>query len=168
MSVGALTESGDTVTADVTTNGSITATGTFTPAGEVGEEIAVTVIDNSSVSTEITARMRSKGGVISITVVSANDNTKTDTVTYDVAKVYAIELAELSKVGDIVSGSITTNDTAYTPAVTLDGTDVDPSLITVTSNSISVDVTGLTGLLSITVTCDTDSTKSDTKTFTLI
>ena len=168
MSVGALTESGDTVTADVATNGTITATGTFTPTGEVGERIAVTVTDNSSVSAEITAEMRSKGGIISITVVSDNDNTKTDTVTYDVAKVYTINLTELSKVGDIVSGSITTNNTTYTPTVTLDGAKVDPSLITATSSSISVDVTGLTGLLSITVTCDTDGTKSDTKTFTLI
>ena len=167
MSAGALTESGDTVTADVTTNGTFTAVGTFTPTGEVGENLAVTTTNNS-VSAEITAEMRSKGGVISITVTSVEDNTKTDTVTYDVAKVYTIELAELSKVGDIVSGSITTNDTAYTPTVTLDGTNVDSSLITATSSSISVDVTGLTGLLSITVTCDTDSTKSSTKTFTLI
>ena len=167
MSAGALTESGDTVTADVTTNGTFTAVGMFTPTGEVGENLAVTTTNNS-VSAEITAGMRDKGGVISITVTSVEDNTKTDTVTYDVAKVYTINLTELSKVGDIVSGSVTTNNTTYTPTVTLDGTDVDPSLITATSSSISVNVTGLTGLLSITVTCDTDPTKSSTKTFTLI
>ena len=167
MSAGALTESGDTVTTDVTTNGTFTAVGTFTPTGEVGENLAVTTTNNS-VSAEITAEMRNKGGVISITVTSVEDNTKTDTVTYDVAKVYTIDLAELSRVGDTVSGSVTTNDTTYTPIVTLDGTNVESSLITATTNSISVDATGLTGLLSITVTCDTDPTKSSTKTFTLI
>ena len=167
MSAGALTESGDTVTADVTTNGTFTAVGTFTPTGEVGENLAVTTTNNS-VSVAITENMRIKGGAISITVTSVEDNTKTDTVTYNVTKVYTINLTDLSRVGDTVSGSITTNNTTYTPTVTLDGTNVDSGLITATSSSISVDVTGMTGLLSITVTCDTDPTKSSTKTFTLI
>lgn len=167
MSAGALTESGDTVTADVTTNGTFTAVGTFTPTGEVGENLAVTTTNNS-VSAEITAEMRSKGGVISITVTSVEDGTKTDTVTYNVAKVYTINLGDLSRTGDIVSGTVTTNNTTFTATATLDGVDVDASAITTTLSGVEVDVTGLgTGELSVTVTCDTDPTKSATKTFTL-
>lgn len=167
MSVGALAENGDTVTADVTTNGTFTAVGTFTPTGEAGENLAVTTTANS-VSAEITAEMRATGGVISITATSVEDGTKTDTVTYNVTKVYTINLADLARVGDIVSGTVTTNNTTFTATATLDGVDVDASAITTTLSGVEVDVTGLgTGELSVTVTCDTDPTKSATKTFTL-
>lgn len=167
MSVGALTESGDTVTADVTTNGTFTAEGTFTPTGGAGENLAVTATTNS-VSAEITAEMRATGGTISITVTSKEDGTKTDTTEYTVAKVYTINLADLARVGDIVSGTVTTNNTTFTATASLNGVGVDPSAITTTLSGVEVDVTGLgTGELSVTVTCDTDPTKSATKTFTL-
>lgn len=170
MSVGALTESGDTVTASVTTNGTFTARGTFTPTGGTGEDLAdsdITITANS-VSVGIDAGMRATGGTISITVTSIEDETVTDTVTYDVAKVYTINLGDLSRTGDIVSGTVTTNNTTFTTTATLGSVDVDASAITTTLSGVEVDVTGLgTGELSVTVTCDTDPTKSATKTFTL-
>lgn len=167
MSVGTLTENGDTVTADVTAVGDFTATGTFTPTGGTGENLAVTKTDNS-VSAEITAEMRATGGTISITVTSTDDGTITDTTEYTVVKVYTINLADLTRVGDIVSGTVTTNNTTFAATAALDGVAVDASAITTTLSGVEVDVTGLgTGELSVTVTCNTDPTKSATKTITL-
>lgn len=153
----------------MTTNGTFTAVGTFTPAGGVGENLAVTTTDNS-VSAEITAEMRATGGEISITVTSINDSTKTDTVTYTVAKVYTINLADLTQDGNTVTGAVTTNNTTFSVVATSNGTAIDDSNITKTDSSVSVDVTGYTAndVISITVTCDTDNTKSATKTITLV
>ena len=167
MSVGALTENGDTVTADVTANGTFTAVGTFTPTGGAGENLAV-ITTADSVSAEITAEMRATGGIISIT---ATLGTATDTVTYNVAKVYTINLSDLTyhDSNDTVTGTVTTNNTTFTPSATLRGITLNDNAFTITGNTLTVDVRGCEANdeLVVTVTCDTDNSKTATKTLIL-
>ena len=165
-----MVEDGDSITASVTTNDTnfTVVSRTFTPTGGTGENLTVTKTDNS-ITADITAGMRATGGEISIVVACENDSTQTATITYTVAKVYTINLADLSQDGDTVTGTVTTNNTSFSVVATSNGAEIDDSNITKTDNSVSVDVTGYTAndVISITVICDTDNTKSATKTITL-
>lgn len=167
-----MVEDGDSITASVTTNDAdfTVVSRTFTPTGGTGaQNITVTKTDNS-VSADITAEMQTTGGEISIVVACESDPTQTATITYTVVKVYTINLADLSQDGNTVTGAVTTNNTSFTVVATSNGAEIDDSKITKTDSSVSVDVTGYTAndVISITVTCDTDNTKSATKTITLV
>ena len=123
---------------------------------------------SNSVSANVTQEMKNTGGTIKFNIGIEEDNSLTEEKTYNVAKVLYISLSELSKDGNIVSGTVSTNDTGYSVSATLDTTPVTSNLITKNDNTVSVDATTLSaGTLVITVTCD-NSTTSDSETYTLI